>query len=139
MARAQRCVLGPQVSICLECNSSKLRGLKRKWIRCSAQATVLHLKKFIAKKLNLSSFNEVACPAAREPRPARGGRASESLGSAALEMLNQKKDPESVWPPGGVAGSSREDGGGPGRGEGAWAACFQQRRLRRTLRTWLWR
>uniref|UniRef100_A0A8D0TU79 Polycomb group ring finger 3 n=1 Tax=Sus scrofa TaxID=9823 RepID=A0A8D0TU79_PIG len=42
-----------QVSICLECNSSKLRGLKRKWIRCSAQATVLHLKKFIAKKLNL--------------------------------------------------------------------------------------
>lgn len=53
------CVLLPQVSICLECNSSKLRGLKRKWIRCSAQATVLHLKKFIAKKLNLSSFNEV--------------------------------------------------------------------------------
>uniref|UniRef100_A0AAQ4S2U8 RING-type domain-containing protein n=1 Tax=Gasterosteus aculeatus aculeatus TaxID=481459 RepID=A0AAQ4S2U8_GASAC len=49
----------PQVSICLECNSSKLRGLKRKWIRCSAQATVLHLKKFIAKKLNLTSFNEV--------------------------------------------------------------------------------
>ncbi|KAI4895871.1 hypothetical protein NFI96_034291 [Prochilodus magdalenae] len=48
-----------QVSICLECNSSKLRGLKRKWIRCSAQATVLHLKKFIAKKLNLTSFNEV--------------------------------------------------------------------------------
>ncbi|KAK1789331.1 hypothetical protein P4O66_015273, partial [Electrophorus voltai] len=45
------------VSICLECNSSKLRGLKRKWIRCSAQATVLHLKKFIAKKLNLTSFN----------------------------------------------------------------------------------
>ncbi|GAB0204032.1 polycomb group RING finger protein 3-like [Grus japonensis] len=50
-----------QVSICLECNSSKLRGLKRKWIRCSAQATVLHLKKFIAKKLNLSSFNELEC------------------------------------------------------------------------------
>ncbi|XP_073895270.1 polycomb group RING finger protein 3 isoform X4 [Macaca fascicularis] len=49
-----------EVSICLECNSSKLRGLKRKWIRCSAQATVLHLKKFIAKKLNLSSFNEKA-------------------------------------------------------------------------------
>ncbi|MGH0122779.1 UNVERIFIED_CONTAM: hypothetical protein FKN15_057493 [Acipenser sinensis] len=47
------------VSICLECNSSKLGGLKRKWIRCSAQATVLHLKKFIAKKLNLASFNEL--------------------------------------------------------------------------------
>lgn len=56
---AQRVCSLPQVSICLECNSSKLRGLKRKWIRCSAQATVLHLKKFIAKKLNLSSFNEV--------------------------------------------------------------------------------
>lgn len=54
----------PKVSICLECNSSKLRGLKRKWIRCSAQATVLHLKKFIAKKLNLSSFNEVPAPRA---------------------------------------------------------------------------
>lgn len=61
MARRQPCPL-PQVSICLECNSSKLRGLKRKWIRCSAQATVLHLKKFIAKKLNLSSFNEVGSP-----------------------------------------------------------------------------
>lgn len=54
--------LSVQVSICLECNSSKLRGLKRKWIRCSAQATVLHLKKFIAKKLNLTSFNEVCDP-----------------------------------------------------------------------------
>lgn len=60
-ARASSHVSSPprQVSICLECNSSKLRGLKRKWIRCSAQATVLHLKKFIAKKLNLTSFNEV--------------------------------------------------------------------------------
>ncbi|KAL1788715.1 Polycomb group RING finger 3 [Sigmodon hispidus] len=53
------CQASRKVSICLECNSSKLRGLKRKWIRCSAQATVLHLKKFIAKKLNLSSFNEL--------------------------------------------------------------------------------
>jgi hypothetical protein len=63
-----------QVSICLECNSSKLRGLKRKWIRCSAQATVLHLKKFIAKKLNLTSFNEVQRPmvAARHTTRFRG-------------------------------------------------------------------
>ncbi|XP_024211669.1 polycomb group RING finger protein 3 isoform X3 [Pan troglodytes] len=60
-----------QVSICLECNSSKLRGLKRKWIRCSAQATVLHLKKFIAKKLNLSSFNEAVQKWTQE-RPAPG-------------------------------------------------------------------
>lgn len=58
----------PQVSICLECNSSKLRGLKRKWIRCSAQATVLHLKKFIAKKLNLTSFNEVNAATAPPPK-----------------------------------------------------------------------
>lgn len=80
-----------QVSICLECNSSKLRGLKRKWIRCSAQATVLHLKKFIAKKLNLSSFNEVAHLAACAPRPAREAVLPSSLGSATLEILNQKK------------------------------------------------
>lgn len=58
-----------QVSICLECNSSKLRGLKRKWIRCSAQATVLHLKKFIAKKLNLTSFNEVQMTASGRRTP----------------------------------------------------------------------
>lgn len=80
-----------QVSICLECNSSKLRGLKRKWIRCSAQATVLHLKKFIAKKLNLSSFNEVARPGACAPWPARGAVLPSSLGSATLETLNQEK------------------------------------------------
>ncbi|XP_047382168.1 polycomb group RING finger protein 3-like [Sciurus carolinensis] len=48
-----------QVSICLECNSSKVWDQKWKWIRCSVQATVLHRKKFIAKKLNLSSFNEL--------------------------------------------------------------------------------
>uniref|UniRef100_UPI00358F74AB polycomb group RING finger protein 3 isoform X2 n=1 Tax=Myxine glutinosa TaxID=7769 RepID=UPI00358F74AB len=48
-----------QVSVCLECHGGKLRNLKRKWIRCSSQATVLHLKKFLAKKLNLPSFNEL--------------------------------------------------------------------------------
>ncbi|XP_032806743.2 polycomb group RING finger protein 3 isoform X1 [Petromyzon marinus] len=48
-----------QVSVCLECHSGKLKTLKRKWIRCSSQATVLHLKKFLAKKLNLPSFNEL--------------------------------------------------------------------------------
>lgn len=39
-----------QVNICLECKSG-LKGLKRKFIRCSAQATITHLKKFIAKKV----------------------------------------------------------------------------------------
>lgn len=92
MRRGPSCVsFVLQVSICLECNSSKLRGLKRKWIRCSAQATVLHLKKFIAKKLNLSSFNEVAHLAAYAPRPAREAVLPSSLGSATLEILNQKK------------------------------------------------
>lgn len=95
-----------QVSICLECNSSKLRGLKRKWIRCSAQATVLHLKKFIAKKLNLSSFNEVAHPAACAPRPARGGRASEFFGLCNFGDFKSEKNPEFVWPPGSVVGNT---------------------------------
>lgn len=68
------------MSICLECNSSKLRGLKRKWIRCSAQATVLHLKKFIAKKLNLSSFNEVtAAPSVAAQRPPSCVRGAQGL------------------------------------------------------------
>lgn len=72
----------PQVSICLECNSSKLRGLKRKWIRCSAQATVLHLKKFIAKKLNLTSFNEV--------RRRRRRLASHTLGRVAAPSAEEE-------------------------------------------------
>ncbi|MBZ3880367.1 NUT family member 2D [Sciurus carolinensis] len=55
-----------QVSICLECNSSKVWDQKRKWIHCSAQATALYLKKFIAKKLNLSSFNEVTADSQAE-------------------------------------------------------------------------
>lgn len=83
-----------QVSICLECNSSKLRGLKRKWIRCSAQATVLHLKKFIAKKLNLSSFNEVARPGACAPWPARGSCASEFFGLRIFGDFKSGKNPE---------------------------------------------
>ncbi|KAG2466798.1 PCGF3 protein, partial [Polypterus senegalus] len=69
-----------KVSICLECNSSKLRGLKRKWIRCSAQATVLHLKKFIAKKLNLASFNELLWhPAGGGAQPGHPGGPEEGL------------------------------------------------------------
>ena len=53
-----------QVSLLLECNdpavgsaanggssSSPLKGLKRKFIRCSSLATVTHMKKFVAKKL----------------------------------------------------------------------------------------
>lgn len=40
-----------QVNVCLESISSSLKSLKRRYIRCSAQATILHLKKFIAKKI----------------------------------------------------------------------------------------
>ncbi|XP_070540077.1 polycomb group RING finger protein 3-like isoform X1 [Ptychodera flava] len=48
-----------QVNVCLECNSFNLRSLKRKYIRCSSQATVTHLKKFIAKKLNLLTHHDL--------------------------------------------------------------------------------
>ncbi|KAJ0172094.1 hypothetical protein K1T71_012067 [Dendrolimus kikuchii] len=40
-----------QVNICLECISTSLRTLKRSFVRCSAQATITHLKKFVAKKV----------------------------------------------------------------------------------------
>lgn len=34
----------------MECTNSSLKTLKRRFIRCSAQATITHMKKFIAKK-----------------------------------------------------------------------------------------
>lgn len=40
-----------QVNVCLECISNSLRHLKRRFIRCSSQATITHLKKFLAKKV----------------------------------------------------------------------------------------
>lgn len=40
-----------QVNVCLECISSNLKNLKRRFIRCSAQAAIIHLKKFVAKKV----------------------------------------------------------------------------------------
>ncbi|XP_058835499.1 polycomb group RING finger protein 3 [Topomyia yanbarensis] len=43
--------LDEQVNLCLECISSNFRHLKRRIIRCSSQATITHLKKFIAKKV----------------------------------------------------------------------------------------
>lgn len=50
-----------QVNICLECNVGSLKHLSRKYIRCSAQATITHLKKFIAKKLynTLEKYKDV--------------------------------------------------------------------------------
>uniref|UniRef100_U5EX59 Polycomb group RING finger protein 3 n=1 Tax=Corethrella appendiculata TaxID=1370023 RepID=U5EX59_9DIPT len=40
-----------QVNVCLECISNNLKHLKRRFIRCSSQATITHLKKFLAKKV----------------------------------------------------------------------------------------
>lgn len=40
-----------QVNVCLECMNASLKTLRRRFIRCSAQATITHLKKFIAKKV----------------------------------------------------------------------------------------
>lgn len=43
--------LSSQVNICLECKYPTLAPLKRRFIRCSAQATITHLKKFLALKV----------------------------------------------------------------------------------------
>lgn len=40
-----------QVNVCLECMSTNLNALKRRFLRCSSQATITHLKKFVAKKV----------------------------------------------------------------------------------------
>lgn len=40
-----------QVNVCLECISNNFKHLKRRFIRCSSQATITHLKKFVAKKV----------------------------------------------------------------------------------------
>jgi len=42
--------LDEQVNVCLECRNSSMKTLKRKFIRCSALATITNLKKYIAKK-----------------------------------------------------------------------------------------
>lgn len=46
-----------QVNICLECGAKQLLQLQRRYLRCSSQATVTHLKKFIALKV-LNSIDE---------------------------------------------------------------------------------
>lgn len=51
-----------QVSVCLEVSQDgQLRPLKRRYIRCSVQTTITHLKKFIALKLyrDMSRFKDV--------------------------------------------------------------------------------
>ncbi|ELU04103.1 hypothetical protein CAPTEDRAFT_149212 [Capitella teleta] len=50
-----------QVNVFLECNAHHLKSLKRKYIRCSSQSTITHLKKFIALKIynNIDRFKDV--------------------------------------------------------------------------------
>ncbi|RWS07305.1 Locus-specific chromosome binding protein-like protein [Dinothrombium tinctorium] len=51
-----------QVNILLESDSNcQLKQMKRKFIRCSAHATITHLKKFVAKKLfnNFDKYKEI--------------------------------------------------------------------------------
>ncbi|ESO02566.1 hypothetical protein HELRODRAFT_186448 [Helobdella robusta] len=50
-----------QVSVCLDCYQGQLQQLKRKYIRCSVQTTITHLKKFLALKLfnDMSKFREL--------------------------------------------------------------------------------
>lgn len=52
-----------QVNLCLECSSnSNLKNLKRRFIRCSSQATITQLKKFVAKKVlnGIEKYREVS-------------------------------------------------------------------------------
>ena len=52
-----------QVNLCLECRGSNLKTLKRRFLRLSCQATITHLKKFVALKIynNINRFKEVCC------------------------------------------------------------------------------
>ena len=45
----------------LECGTPTLKSLKRKYIRCSTQATITHLKKYLALKLfkDIEKYKEV--------------------------------------------------------------------------------
>lgn len=51
-----------QVNLCLECSNSNLKNLKRRFIRCSSQATITQLKKFVAKKVlnGMEKYREVS-------------------------------------------------------------------------------
>jgi polycomb group RING finger protein 3 len=52
-----------QVNLCLECSTnSAMKNLKRRFIRCSSQATITQLKKFVAKKVfnGIDKYREVS-------------------------------------------------------------------------------
>lgn len=51
-----------QVNVCLECMDNNLSSLKRRFLRCSSQTTITHLKKFVAKKVlnGIERYNDVS-------------------------------------------------------------------------------
>ena len=51
-----------QLNVCLECKGSQLKNLKKRFLRLSSQATVCHLKKFIALKVynDMSKYTDVS-------------------------------------------------------------------------------
>ena len=52
-----------QLNVCLECNSDgDMKNIKRKFLRLSSQATVSHIKKFVALKLfnDLTKYSNVS-------------------------------------------------------------------------------
>ncbi|ALC44492.1 l-3-73Ah [Drosophila busckii] len=53
--------LDEQVNVCLECISNNFKNLQRRFIRCSSQATITHLKKLVAKKIlnGIEKYREV--------------------------------------------------------------------------------
>lgn len=54
--------LDEQVNVCLECISNNFKNLQRRFIRCSSQATITHLKKLVAKKIlnGIEKYREVS-------------------------------------------------------------------------------
>lgn len=58
-----------QVNVCLECMSNNLSALKRRFLRCSSQATITHLKKFVAKKVlnGIERYKEVSVQSKMSP------------------------------------------------------------------------
>lgn len=53
--------LDEQVNVSLECMSNNFKNLQRRFIRCSSQATITHLKKLVAKKIlnGIDKYREV--------------------------------------------------------------------------------
>jgi len=53
--------LDEQVNICLESRNGSVKTLKRRYVRCSALATITNVKKYIAKKTlnSVEKYNDI--------------------------------------------------------------------------------